>query len=350
MNSEGMVQSTATEVDPWPAAKGGCAVEIHRWNAELPASAQARRAYRGRGLSNLLTVGHCAPAVAQTILDVTDADEEWLVRLAAGLPGGIGNTGGECGGVTAALLLLGLRYGGSTERGLPVIFEKGHAYCQRFLQCNRSLLCSSILGKRRLPLPCLRVVRRAPELFAETVASDAVLAIPPEDREAYRRLHSHLSRRGFHCAHAVLRKLDHAISVTPELLAATSGFVGGTLLEGMTCSALTAGVMAIGLRAGEIETSRRRVVRMLVTMAVGGDALDDELNKFNRSVNRGKALARWFAGEFGSPQCRAITGCSFSSTADVERYIQGEQVTRCETIARRVAEEAGAILERAQVH
>jgi C_GCAxxG_C_C family probable redox protein len=320
------------------------------WNAAMCASAQARREYRNRSMSNLSRMGHCAPTVAQTILDVTRADGDWLVRLAAGLPGGIGGTGGECGGVTAPLLLLGLRYGSRAERGLPVILEKGHAYCERFLECNHSLLCSAIRGEDRLPWPCVRAIRRAPEILAEAVSGDAVRAIPPEDREAYRRLSSHLAERGLHCAHAVLRRLGQAVPVTPELLAATSGFVGGTLLKGMTCSALTAGVMAIGLRAGEIEASRLRVVRMMVTMMLGGDALDDELNMFNRSVNRGKALARWFAGEFGSTQCRDITRCAFSSTADVERYIQGEQVARCETIARRVAEEVGAILERAQVH
>ncbi len=320
------------------------------WSAEMGASAQARREYRSRSLSNLSRMGHCAPTVAQTILDVTHADGEWLVRLAAGLPGGIGNTGGECGGVTAPVLLLGLRYASRTEGGLPVILEKGHAYCQRFLECHHSLLCSAILGKRRLPWPCVGVVRRAPELLAETVIGDTVRAIPPEDVEAYRRLSSHLVERGFHCAHAVLRMLGHAVPVTPELLAATSGFVGGTLFKGMTCSALTAGVMAIGLRAGEIEGSRLRVVRMLVTMMVGGDALDNELNGFNRSVNRGKALARWFAGEFGSTQCRDLTSCTFSSAADVDRYIQGGHATRCEMIAKRVAEEAGAILEQAQVH
>jgi len=318
-----------------------------RWSsAQMPAGVEARRGYRRRGLSNLLSMGHCAPAVAQTVLGVTHVDGEWLVRLAAGLPGGIGNTGGECGGVTAPLLLLGLRYGGTAERGLPVVFDKGHAYCRRFRACNRSLVCSAILGRRRLPLPCLRVVRRAPELLAETVADDATLAIPVEDRQAHRRLWSHLSERGFHCAHAVLHALGDAVPVTEELLAATSGFVGGTLLQGMTCSALTAGVMALGLRAGEIEASRLRVLRMLVTMVAGGDALDDGLNKFNRSVNRGKALARWFAGEFGSTQCRTITNCTFSSAEGVESYVRDGHAARCEVIARRVAEETRAILER----
>ncbi len=324
-------------------------METRGWKAQMLTNAQARKTYRDRGMSNLLRMGHCAPAVAQTLLDVAHSEGVWLVRLAAGLPGGIGNTGGECGGLTASLLMLGLRYGLGTEHGLPVILEKGHAYCQRFIECNGSLLCKNILGKRRLPLPCLRVVRCSPELLVEAIIEDSTLAIPSEDRKAYRHLYSHQAERGFHCAHAVLRRLDKVVPVTPELLAATSGFMGGTLFKGMTCSALTAGVMAIGLKAGEIESSRLRVMRMLMTMVVGGDALDDDLNKFNRSMNRGRALAIWFANEFGSIQCQAITGCSFSSWVDVEKYIQSEQIAHCELIACRVAEETVAILERDQV-
>ena len=60
----------------------------------------------------------------------------------------------------------------------------------------------------------------------------------------------------------------------------------------------------------------------------------------------GKALERWLAGEFRSTRCRAMTGPSFSSLADVERCVQGDRAARCETIAGRVAEEARAILER----
>jgi hypothetical protein len=49
--------------------------------------------------------------------------------------------------------------------------------------------------------------------------------------------------------------------------------MGGTLFAGMTCSALTAGVMALGLAVGEIENSHTRVARMIATMAVRGAAL-----------------------------------------------------------------------------
>jgi len=321
-------------------------METHAWNGALPSSDRARRASRSRSLSNLLHMGHCAPTVARTLLDLTQTEGEWLVRVAAGLPGGIGNTGGECGGVTAPLLLLGLRSHPRSERGLPVVLEQGHAYCQRFLQCHGALQCRTIWHGSRLPWPCIRVVRRAPELLAEAIG-DETEAIPPRDREAYQQLLSHFAKRGFHCAHAVLRQVGPVIRVTPELLAATTAFTGGTLLMGLTCSALAAGVMALGLGAAELEWSRLRIARMLATMAAGGDALADGLNAFNRSIRRGHELARWFEGEFGSTQCRAITGCVFSSSVDVERYVRGAQVMRCEVIARRVAEAAREILERA---
>ena len=90
-------------------------------------------AYRGRGFANLLRMGHCAPTVMQTILDISSTEKEWLVRLSAGMPGGIGNTGFECGAVTSPLALLGIHYGlRKVDRGLPVIFDKGHALCQQF--------------------------------------------------------------------------------------------------------------------------------------------------------------------------------------------------------------------------
>jgi len=112
---------------------------------------------------------------------------------------------------------------------------------------------------------------------------------------------------------------------------------------------LTAGVMAIGLKDGEIEDSRLRVVRLLAIMTVGGDAFDDRLNKFNASMNRGNRLAKWFAGEFGSTQCHKITGCDFSDPAGVSRYIDGEQITRCRAIGCRVAEQVEQMLAAGRV-
>ena len=290
---------------------------------------------RRRGLLNLLRMGHCEPTVMQTMLDASDTDANWLVVLTAGLPGGIANTGGECGGLTAPLVLMGLRHRrDEVVDGLPVVVDEGHDLLQRFRGRHGTSDCREILGDGRVPLRCVGVVREAPQMCAQCLAAGGRHTIAPERRAAYRDLYAHWQQRGFHCADAVLTELD----APAELNGAATAFMGGTLFEGMTCSALTAGVMALGLRFGEIEDSRRKVARMLATMALGGDAIADDLNAFNHAVNLGHDLAAWFETEFGSTQCRALTGCDFATADGVRAYVEHDGTTECARIARLVAE------------
>ena len=120
--------------------------------------------------------------------------------------------------------------------------------------------------------------------------------------------------------------------------------MGGTLFTGQTCSALTAGVMALGLAVGQIEYSRLRVRRMIATMAVGGDAFADELNAFNRVMNLGHELARWFESEFGTTQCRTLTGCDFTTIDGVRDYIRRDCLSSCTAIAQRVSKRVATML------
>jgi C_GCAxxG_C_C family probable redox protein len=301
--------------------------------------------YRRRGFSNLLKMGHCAPAVMQTLQDLGNTKEEWLVRMTAGLPGGIGNTGFECGGITSPLIQFGMEHGLNAKNdGLPNVIYAGHDYIHRFQKCNNSLMCKEILGDRRVPLPCIKVVRHAPELYRQTNCIDDTGAIPPEAREAYRLLYSHMSSNCFHCSHAVLKHMVDTIPVTQELLDGTSGFIGGTAFKGFTCSAFAAGLMAVGLKLGEIENSHFRVVRMLSIMIAGGNAFADHLNKFNRLMNIGHRMSKWFTKEFGSTLCREITQCDFSASGDVQRYIGNGSVNTCKIIAEMVARQSKKII------
>lgn len=314
-------------------------------NYPLDPSPAAKRAYRNRSTGNLLRMGHCAPTVMQTMLDAAHSEEEWLVRLMAGMPGGIGNTGFECGGITSPLVLLGLRYGlGHEVQGLPLIFYKGCDLCDRFLSSHRTLLCREVRGKDRLPLRCIPVIQRSPEHLVEAIAGDSTGSIPEEKREAYCRLYAHLAENGFHCSHAVFQYLDGTIPVSQELLDAASGFLGGTLFQGRTCSAFTAGVMAVGLKIGKIENSPLRVIRMIAMMGFGGNAFDDSVNKFNKPMNTGYRISKWFRTEFGSTQCREITQCDFSSTEGVAKYVESGCVARCRMIAKKVAEKVHEVL------
>ena len=301
-------------------------------------SMRTKSIYRTRSLVNLLHMGHCAPTVMQTILDVSSTEDEWLVRLSAGMPGGIGNTGCECGAVTSPLALLGIHFGLSEiANGLPVIFDKGHALCQHFLARHKTLQCKQIRGKDRFPRHCIGPVLRSPELFMDALNDNHKDCIPADRRASYARLYAHLIENEFHCAQAVLIKLGYTPGENQELFDAVSAFMGGTLFMGRTCSAFTAGVMAIGLRTGEIEDSPLRVIRLLSIMTVGGNAFDEKINRFNRSMNRGYTLSRWFTKEFGSTQCRVITNCDFSDLTGVNNYIEGDCVTRCKQIAEKVA-------------
>ncbi len=305
------------------------------------------RKYYRYTLANLFRMGHCAPTVMKSIMDISSTDKEWLVKLSAGMPGGIGNTGHECGAVTSPLVLLGTRFGlEPSDHQLPVIFDKGHALCQNFLACQHTLQCREIRGKDRFPLHCIPPVLRSPRLFMDALDGDYQDTIPTTSREAYTRLYAHMCGNNFHCAQAVLIHLGYHPEKDKELFDATSAYIGGMLFMGKTCSAFTAGVMAIGLKIGEIEDSSLRVIRLLALMTAGSShAFDEKINKFNRSMNTGYKLSKWFASEYGSTQCQKITGCDFSDSNGVSHYIESDCITRCKQIAEKVAEKVKEILE-----
>src|SRR5512143_4097252 len=303
----------------------------HQAQKSTPA---ANWGYRRLGFANLLHMGHCAPTVVKTILDISSTRKEWLVRLSAGMPGGIGNTGHECGALTSPLVLLGTQFGlREIDDGLPVIFDKGYAFSQTFLTCQHTLQCKVIRGNDHFPKHCIPPILRSAELFKDVTAGNHREPIPANIRAGYARLYSHMIDNGFHCSQAVFSQLGYTPTAQQELFEATSAFMGGILFMGRTCSAFTAGVMAIGLADGEIENSPLQVIRMLALMTVDGNAFDEKINKFNRSINRGYGVSKWFAKEFGSTQCQAITHCDFSDAQGVSQYIDGGCITGCKLIA-----------------
>ncbi len=300
---------------------------------------------RRRALSNLLRLGHCAPTVARTVLDAANVRSAALIRAAGGLPGGIANTGEECGGITGALMGLGLRHARAPLiDGLPPIVLLGHDYMRRFAACHGALRCAEILRPKGLSLPCINVIVRSPGRCQATARADCSAAITGERRDALRALHRHFVDARFHCAHAVLEQLRDCVPVDDELLDASAGFVGGTVFSGRTCGALTAGVLALGAARGGIENSRLRVARMIALMAVNGDALADRVNVFNRTVSMGNRLVRWFSRRFGATRCATLTGCDFSTPAGVQRYIEGGWASRCRELAGDVAVEVRRVI------
>ena len=143
-------------------------------------------------------------------------------------------------------------------------------------------------------------------------------------------------------------ELDDVIDVDEKLLRASWGFVGGTVLHGQTCGALTAGVIAIGSKFGEIENSHLRVLGMMIRMTVGADAMRDDINKFNRSVNAGNRLGTWFEGEFGSSRCFDIIKADLSTRGGVDKYLSESGIDGCREIANKVTGKVREILKASQ--
>src|SRR4030067_3856067 len=97
---------------------------------------------------------------------------------------------------------------------------------------------------------CIPPVLRSTGLFMDALDGKPHDPIPPSSREAYSRLYSYMGDTNFHCGQAVLIHLGYHPEKDTELFDATSAFMGGTLFMGKTCSAFTAGVMAIGFFFG----------------------------------------------------------------------------------------------------
>ncbi len=172
----------------------------------LPASLAQRR-LRGLALQNLLRMGHCAPAVMKTLLDAFGTEAPWLVRLVGALPGGIGNGGNECGGITAPLVLLGLLHARDPAvAGLPAVVHQGRCLLRLFAARHGSTACRDILGQARLPLRCMGVVRHAPGRFLEVRGRGCQEGVMGERRELLCCLDDHFQRQGFHCAQATLER------------------------------------------------------------------------------------------------------------------------------------------------
>ena len=94
------------------------------------------------------------------------------------------------GGVTAPLMLLGLRHARDPlDRGVPVVIRKGHDLLRRFTERHGTVLCREIRGSHRLPLPCVTVVRHAPEMLAHTFRGCTLRSVLglEDNRKAFRR-------------------------------------------------------------------------------------------------------------------------------------------------------------------
>lgn len=86
---------------------------------------------------------NCAQAVFTYYADSIDFSEEEAAAVAMPFGGGM-NKGEVCGAASAALMVLGYKYGQTHDKDFVV--EKANEFEEKFAQMNKSLRCKEILG------------------------------------------------------------------------------------------------------------------------------------------------------------------------------------------------------------
>jgi C_GCAxxG_C_C family probable redox protein len=92
---------------------------------------------------------NCAQSVLRVFSKGLGCDESCALKIATGFGGGMGRTGGTCGAVTGAFMVLGLARG---MRNAGDVDAKEETYAlvrefsQRFAKDHETLLCRELLG------------------------------------------------------------------------------------------------------------------------------------------------------------------------------------------------------------
>jgi hypothetical protein len=294
-----------------------------------------------RTLNNYLRMGHCAPTVMKTLLDINGVQNTSLVTYSGGLAGGIAGPGMECGVLTAPLMYMGFRNGNLSR--LPEqlkIISIAQSYINEFNRLNGSSVCINIRNGGMES--CRKAVCGFYKPFIEANLNQIPLAL--EKRDSYSMLFKAFDERKFHCSHNVFYNLSGNYLDSKELFDSSWPFIGGMAMLNRTCGALTAGVIAISSATSVIENSYSRVARMnRLFREENNEAMNNEINNFNKAINYSRELGLWFRNEFGSTTCYDICGLNFSRIKDAQQYISGNCIGRCERIAEKVAEKVNAI-------
>lgn len=111
---------------------------------------------------------NCSQAVFTAYADLFGMDEKTALLVSAGLGGGVGRSREVCGTVSAAAMLIGMKYG-ATDGGDAESKKKCYAVVQEFIaefkKSNRSIVCRELLGLDRNDKPIPKPDERTDEYY-----------------------------------------------------------------------------------------------------------------------------------------------------------------------------------------
>lgn len=100
-------------------------------------------------VSRFLEGSSCAQSVASVFASDLGLTEEQILKVSSGFGGGMGQTGGVCGVVSAGIIVLGLRYGSGApgdKEGRAKIYAVVAEFIGRFRERHGAIDCPALLG------------------------------------------------------------------------------------------------------------------------------------------------------------------------------------------------------------
>ncbi len=97
-------------------------------------------------VSRFMTGYNCAQATSSVFAADLGVPEDVILRAAAGFGGGMGRTGGACGAVTGAILVIGLAAGGTEKEAKDETYALVREFVARFSARNGTISCTGLLG------------------------------------------------------------------------------------------------------------------------------------------------------------------------------------------------------------
>lgn len=255
------------------------------------------------------------------------------MKAAFPLAGGALNAGSTCGVVSGGCLGLALARAGALSSGKPTdveaVYREFRDYTRWFETHFGSTLCSERTGMDFSSQPGLSDVILMGKMITRCVTHTGravdhiVVAVgsakaPSEGNSA----------KGL-CAAPVLEGMREDTDVRdPDLETASTGLDGGVGLSGGLCGALAAALMVLG---GEMGIDPRKA-GVIATMKASSEGISrgHEVSGRRTVFSVGTPLVHRFKEEFGSLECREITGRSFSGLEDLRTYL--ESSAKCDAV------------------
>ncbi|TDA33059.1 MAG: hypothetical protein DSO04_01285 [Hadesarchaea archaeon] len=131
----------------------------------------------------------------------------------------------------------------------------------------------------------------------------------------------------FHgCSQAVLLAFQETLGLKDDLLFRAAGSLAGGMYSGLTCGALTGGLLVIGTRVG-----RRK--------------MEEGLEGLLESFDPAQRLVKWFEAEYGTTSCRELTGTDWFDMNQVMLFLRSpDKLKECVERVRKTAEKVAEIM------